>query len=80
MPTDLSFANKRKRGEKELDDLITWLWLLDLICRILEKMNLEGKESKDIWSGHITTALGHRTTAIMSKIFSITLSALRLDL
>lgn len=65
---------------EELDDLTTWLWLLDLVCRILEKMNLEGKKSRDIWSGHVTTALGHRTTATMSKIFSIALSALKSDL
>lgn len=66
-------------GETELDDLTTWLWLLDLFLD-LEKMKLEGKISRDIWSGHLTTALTHRTTAAVSKISRITLSALRSDL
>lgn len=66
-------------GETELDDLTTWLWLLDLFLD-LEKMKLEGKISRDIWSGHLTIALTHRTTAAVSKISRITLSALRSDL
>lgn len=37
MPTDLSCAKKRKGGGEELDYLTTWLWLLDLVCKILKK-------------------------------------------
>lgn len=68
------------RGKRELGDLTIWLWLLDLVCKSLEKMNIEGKRSREIWSGHIRTALGQRITATISKIFNITLSALRSDL
>lgn len=74
------YKQEEKKGGEELDDLSTWLWLLDLVCKILEKINSEGKKAREIWSGHITTSLGHRKTATMSKIFSITLSAKRSDL
>lgn len=39
---------EEKLGKKEMDDLIAWLWLLDLVCKILEKIHIEGKKSRDL--------------------------------
>lgn len=50
MPTDLSCANKKKRGGgEELNYLTTWLWLLDLVCKTLKKKELRGgKKNQEI--------------------------------